>query len=76
MGTEIDFVSILDDFRGPSETALGPCGDQFSASTRPGRAKESKKDTQNSDCTEYRVPDGLPEGIAVTPNFHFILKML
>ena len=75
MGTESDFESILGDFRGPPETPLGPRGDQFSASTRPGRAKESKKDTQNSDCTEYRVPDGLPEGIAVTPDFHFMLKM-
>ena len=76
MGTESDFESILGDFRGPPETPLGPRGDQFSASTRPGRAKETGRDTQSSDCAENRVPDGLPEGIAVTPDLHFMLKML
>ena len=74
--TESDFESILGDFRGPPETPLGPRGDQFSASTRPGRAKEGGRDTQSSDCGENRVPDGLPEGIAVTPDLHFMLKML
>ena len=76
MGTESDFESILGDFRGPSETPLGPRGDQFSASTRPGRAKEGGRDTQSSDRVENRVPDGIPEGITVTPDLHFMLKML
>ena len=76
MGTESDFESILGDFRSPPETPLGPRGDQFSASARPGRAKEGGRDTQSSDCAENRVPDGLPEGIAVTPDLHFMLKML
>ena len=76
MGTESDFESILSDFRGPPETPLGPRGDQFSASTRPGRAKEGGRDTQSSDCAENRVPDGFPEDIAVTPAFHFMQKML
>ena len=76
MGTESDFESILDDFRSPPETPLGPCGDQFSASTRPGRAKETRRDTQSSDCAENRVPDGLPEGVAVTQDLHFMLEML
>ena len=76
MGTENDFESILNDFRGPPETPFGPRGDQFLASTRPGRAKEGGRDTQSSDCGENRVPDGLPEGIAVTPDLHFMLKML
>ena len=76
MGTESDFESILNDFRSPPETPLGFCGDQFSASTRPVGAKETKKGTQSSDCAEDRVSDGLPEGIAVTPGLHFILKML
>ena len=76
METESDFESIWGDFRGPPETPLGPRGDQFSASTRPGRAKETGRDTQSSDCAENRVPDGLPEGIAVTPDLHFMLKML
>ena len=68
--------SIWVDFRGSPETPLGARGDQFSASTRPGRAKETGRDTQSSDCAENRVPDGLPEGIAVTPDLHFMLKML
>ena len=55
---------------------MRPHGDQFSASTRPGRAKESKKDTQSSDHVEGRVPDDLPQGIAVVPDLHFMLKML
>ena len=76
MGTESDFESILNDFRGPPETPLGLRGDQFSASTRPGRAKYGRRDAQSSDCAENRVPDGLPEGIAVTPNLHFMLKMV
>ena len=76
MGTESDFESIWADLGGPSETSLGPRGAQFSASTRPGRAKESKKDIQSSDHVEGRVPDDLPEGIAVTPDLHFMLKML
>ena len=76
MGAESDFESILGDFRSPPETPLGPRGDQFSASTRPGRAKETGRDTQSSDCAENRIPDGLPEGIAVTPDLHFMLKML
>jgi hypothetical protein len=75
MGIESDFESILDDFRGPPETPLGPRGDQFSASTRPGRAKESEKDTQSRDRAENRVPDGIPEGITVTPDLHFGLKV-
>ena len=75
MGIESDFESILDDFRGPPETPLGPRGDQFSASTRPGRAKESEKDTQSRDRAENRVPDGIPEGITVTPDLHFSLKV-
>ena len=70
MGTETDFESILGDFRGPPENPLGTRGDQFSTSTRPGRAKEGGRDTQS------KVPDGLPEGIAVTPDLHFVLKML
>ena len=76
MGTESDFESILDDFRGPPETPSGTRGDQFSASTRPGRANETGRDTQSSDCVENRVPDGPPEGIAVTPDLVFMLKML
>ena len=76
MGTESDFESIFGDFRSLPETPLGPRGDQFSASTRPGRAKKDGRDTQSSDCAENRVPDGLPEGIAVTPDLHFMLKML
>ena len=76
MGTESDFESILGDFRGPPETPLGPRDDQFSASTRPGRAKEGGRDTQSSDCAENTVPDGLPEGIAVTPHLHLMVKML
>ena len=76
MGTENDFESILGDFRRLPETPLGARIDQFSASTRLGRAKEGGRDTQSSDCAENRVPDGLPEGIAVTPDFLFILKML
>ena len=76
MGAESDFESILGDFRGPPETPLGVSGDHFSASTRPGKAKEGGRDTQSSDCAENRVPDGLPEGIAVTPALHFMLKML
>ena len=76
MGTESDFESILGDFRSPPETPLEPRGDQFSASARPGRAKEGGRDTQSSDCAENRVPDGLPGGIAVTPALHFMLKML
>ena len=75
MGTESDFHSILGDFRWLPVTPLGPCGEQFSVSTRPGRAKESRRDTQSSDCAENRVPDGLPEGIAVTPDLHFMQKM-
>ena len=74
--TESDFESILDDFRGPSETPLGPRGDQFSVSTRSSRAKESEKGTQSIDCAGNRVPDGLPEGIAVTPDLHFMLKIV
>ena len=62
--------------KSPPETPLGPRGDQFAASTRPGRAKEGGRDTQSSDCAENRIPDGLPEGIAVTPDLHFMLKML
>ena len=76
MGTESDFESILGDFRGPPETPLGPRGDQFSASTRPGRAKETEKGSQSSNCVENRVPDGLPDGIAVTPDLYFMLKMI
>ena len=76
METESDFESIWSDFRSPSEMPLGPRGDQFSASTRPGRAKEGGRDTQSSDCAENRVPDGLPEGIAVTPDLHFMLKIV
>ena len=76
MGTESDFESVLDDFRGALETPLGPRGDQFSASTRPGRAKEKGKDTQSRDRAESRVPDGIPEGITVTPDLHFSLKVL
>ena len=75
MATGSDFESILCVFRCPSETPLRPHGDQFSASTRPGRAKESKKDTQSSDHVEGRVPDDLPQGIAVVPDLHFMLKM-
>ena len=71
MGAESDFESILGDFRSPPETPLEPRGDQFSASTRRGRAKEGGRDTQSSDCAENRVSDGPPEGIAVTPDFHF-----
>ena len=50
MVTVSEFESILGDFRGPG-------GDQFSASTRPGRAKESKKATQSSDhvCAKNAV---------------------
>ena len=76
MGTESDFELILGDFRGPPETPLGPRVEQFSASTRPGRAKEGGRETQSSDCAENRVPEGLPGGIAVTPDLHFMLKML
>ena len=75
MGIESDFESILDDFRGPPETPLGPRGEQFSASTRPGRAKEIEKSTQSRDGVENRVPDGIPEGITVTPDLHFSLKV-
>ena len=75
METESYFESILIHFRGPPETPLGPRGDQFATSTRPGRAKESKKDTQSSDHVEGRVPDDLPQGIAVVPDLHFMLKM-
>ena len=66
----------MDDFRGPSETPLGPCDDQCSASTRLGRAKESEKDTQSRDRAENRVLDGIPEEITVTPDLHFGLKVL
>ena len=76
IGTESHFESILGDFRGPPETPSEPRGEQFSASTRPGRAKEGGRDTQSSDCAENRVPDGLPEGIAVIPDLHFMLKTL
>ena len=76
MGIESHFESILDDLRGLPETPLGPRGDQFSASTRPGRAKESEKDTQSRDRAENRVPDGIPEGITVTPDLHFGSKVL
>ena len=76
MGTESVFESILDDFRGPPETPLAPRGDQFSVSTRPGRSKKSEKDTQSSDRAENSDPDGIPEGIAVIPDFHFSRKML
>ena len=76
MGAESDFESILGDFQSPPETPLEPRGDQFSASARPGRAKEGGRDTQSSECAENRVPDGLPGGIAVTPALHLMLKML
>ena len=76
MGTESDFESIFGDFRRLPETPLESRGDQFSASTRPGSAKKDGRDTQSSDCAENRVSDGLPEGIAVTPDLHFMVKML
>ena len=76
MGTESDFESILGDFRAPPETPLGPRGDQFSASTRPDRAKETRRDTQRSASAEGRLPDGIPEGITVPPDFDIMLKML
>ena len=72
MGTRGDLESIVDDVRG----SLGPRGDQFSASTRPGRAKEIEKDTQSRDGAENRVPDGIPEGITVTPDLHFDSKVM
>ena len=74
-GTESDFESILSDFQGPSETPLGSRGDQFSASTRPGRAKETEKDTQSIDYVENSVPDGVPDGITVVPDLHSMLKL-
>ena len=54
---------------------MGTPGDQFSASTRPGRAKESEKDTHSRDRAENRVPDGIPEGITVAPDLHLGLKV-
>ena len=75
METESYFESILSDFPGPPETPWEPHGDQFSGSTRPGRAKESEKDTQSSDHAENKVPDGIPEGITVTPDLHFMVKI-
>ena len=55
---------------------MEPHGDQFSGSARPGRAKESEKDTQSSDRAENRVPDDLPEGIVAIPDFHFMFKLI
>ena len=75
MGTKSDFESILSDFRGPSEIPFGPRGDQFSASTRLGRANETEKGTQSSDCSENRVQDGPPEEITVPLDLHFMLKL-